>query len=120
MTMGFNYCSHKKQYSFQSRDFVEKGFNFYHNGKFYRYSTSLPEELGLARTPVPADTTRGFTYYNFAIVERNPKDGKIYSRSCTQCDFKTQIPAFMINSFLPNSTKAWYANLTKYYMKNKK
>ena len=24
-----------------SRDFYEKGFSFFHNGKFYRYSTSV-------------------------------------------------------------------------------
>lgn len=77
MTMGFVHCAHKKQYSFQSRDFVEKTFNFYHNGKFYRYSSSLPDELGQERFPVAEETTRGFTYYNFGIVERNPKDDKI-------------------------------------------
>jgi hypothetical protein len=26
-----------------SRDFIEKGFNFYHNGKFYRYSSSVDD-----------------------------------------------------------------------------
>lgn len=115
--MGFNYCAHKKQYSFQSRDFAEKGFTFYHNGKFYRYSASLPEDMGLAQVPLPADTVRGYTYLNVGIFERNPKDGKIQGRIVTQCDFKVQIPPFMVNTFLPNSTKAWYANVTKHYMK---
>lgn len=83
-----NHNAHKKQYSFQSRDFVEKSFNFYHNGKFYRYASSLPEEAGLQRHAVPEETTRGFTYYNFGIIERNAKDGKVKASICTQCDFK--------------------------------
>lgn len=99
---------------------MEKGFNFFHNGKFYRYSTSLPDDMALEKNPVPADTTRGFTFLNIGIFERSPTDGKIRGRLVTQCDFKVQIPPFMVNNFLPNSTKAWYANVTKYYMKNKK
>lgn len=26
-----------------SRDFIEKGFNFFHEGKFYRYSSSVDD-----------------------------------------------------------------------------
>ena len=83
LTMGFNYCAHKKQYSFSSRDFVEKGFNFYHDGKFYRYSTSVPDEKGIEKHPPPADTVRGYTFINCGVFERNPKDGKIYGRIVT-------------------------------------
>lgn len=44
MAITFVHLVHKKQFSFQSRDFVDKSFNFYHNGKFYRYTSALPEE----------------------------------------------------------------------------
>ena len=36
------YTHNRKQYTIAARDFYEKGFNFFHNGKFYRYSTSVP------------------------------------------------------------------------------
>jgi len=36
-----SYICQKSQYSICARDFYEKGINFYHNGKFYRYSSSV-------------------------------------------------------------------------------
>jgi len=48
---------------------------FYHNGKFYRYSSSIvnSEEM----MPVPKDTVRGTTIYNCGIMYRNESDNKI-------------------------------------------
>ena len=116
----FGYTAHKKQFSFQSRDFVDKQFNFYHNGKFYRYTSSLPDEKGNEKVPLPDYTTRGFNYFNMTIYHRDAADGKIKGKSCGQYDFKIPVPPFMLNTFLPNTTKAWYASVTKYYMKNMK
>lgn len=77
-TMGLFYNRNKKTFSFSCRDFYEKGFKFYHNGKFYRYSASLPDKESLEMYPIPSeDGVRGFTIYNVGIMERNPKDGKI-------------------------------------------
>lgn len=69
--------------------------------------------------PLAKDTVRGFNYFNLGIYERDP-DGKIKGTFTGQFDFKIPIPPFMINSFLPNTTKNWYTSVTKYYMKNKK
>ena len=63
---------------------MEKGFNFYSNGKFYRYSTSiddseLPGENGEeALRPIANYNTvvRAFTLFNCAIMQREA-DSKI-------------------------------------------
>lgn len=87
---GLNYTNNKKQYTIASRDFFEKGFNFYSNGKFYRYSTSVPDsefpgpngEQPLR--PLPDDrTVRGFTNINCGLVYRDPKTGKIFNKVIT-------------------------------------
>ena len=65
---------------------MEKGFNFYSDGKFYRYSTSIDNsEVHGAYDPDgpirslddPANVVRGFTYYNVAIMQRNPSTKEI-------------------------------------------
>ena len=62
---------------FSARDFVDKSFQFYSNGKFYKYSTSIDdsEKDGVydADGPVrslenPDDEVRGFTLFNVAII----------------------------------------------------
>ena len=111
-TIGFTYLRNKQQYSFQGRDFYEKGFAFYHKGKFYRYTTSVPDEESLSMMPLPDETVRASTILYFGMVERDPSNNnKIKLQSCAQCDFKVTVPAFMVNQFLPNSTKTWYSSI---------
>ena len=125
---GLHYSANKKQYQFSCRDFMDKGFNFYSDGKFYRYSTSIDnsEVAGAYGTDGPLrsidnpnETVRAYTIYNVGIMERLPS-GKVHLTMLSQCDFKTSVPAFMISSFLPKATKGWYDNVVKYYNKNHK
>lgn len=83
---GLNYVANKKQYQFSSRDFMEKGFNFYSDGKFYRYSTSIDksevpgeyDQDGPIRSlDDPDNRVRGFTIYNVGVVERDPNTNEI-------------------------------------------
>lgn len=114
--------------NFSSRDFMEKAFNFYSDGKFYRYSTSIdnsechgPEgEVPLRAIEKPNECVRGFTIINCGIMQRTGEEGKIKIQVLTQCDIKVSIPAFMINSFIPKVTKAWYDNVVMFYNKNHK
>mmetsp|Transcript_1058 Transcript_1058/g.1960 ORF Transcript_1058/g.1960 Transcript_1058/m.1960 type:complete len:190 (+) Transcript_1058:851-1420(+) len=76
-TIAFSYVKNKKQFTISSRDFYEKGFNFVHNGKFYRYSTSIDHSEDALKPLPDGQTVRGFTFYNAAIMEREPKTGKI-------------------------------------------
>mmetsp|Transcript_5730 Transcript_5730/g.9105 ORF Transcript_5730/g.9105 Transcript_5730/m.9105 type:complete len:89 (+) Transcript_5730:462-728(+) len=39
-TYGTFYSVNKKQLNFSARDFKEKGFNFFHEDRFYKYQTS--------------------------------------------------------------------------------
>ena len=106
---------------------MEKGFAFFSEGKFYRYTTSidnseLPQDDKPPLRPIenPNDMVRGFTVYNISMMERDPETSNIVIRNLTQCDFKSPIPSFMITSFLPKATKQYYENICKYYNKNHK
>ena len=70
------------------RDFVEKTFGFYDNGKYYRYSCSVPNsELPGPNGEPPLcpilekNTVRGYTMINVAMSYRDPTDGKIIMHS---------------------------------------
>ena len=64
-----------------SRDFIEKGFNFFHEGKFYRYSSSVDDselpgpngEKPMKPTP-NKNTVRASTLINCAIMRRDVDD----------------------------------------------
>jgi len=58
--------------------------------------------------PVPEETIRGETLYNYGVMYRDPKDNKIHLDVVTQADFKIQVPAFMMTSFLPKATKQFF------------
>jgi len=118
-SFGFTYTANHKQFTIKSRDFYEKGFNFFHEGKFYRYSCSVRNsEEG---REVPKETVRGETIYNMAIMYRDQEDDqKLKFSVVTQCDFKINVPAFMLTSFLPKATKGWMDNINKYYAKSHK
>ena len=70
------YLLNKKKLAFSGRDFTEKTFNFYSNGKFYRYATSIDntELPGPNGEPAvkesPKDIIRGFTIFSCAMLER--------------------------------------------------
>lgn len=118
--IGYSYTKNKKQFTIASRDFFEKGFNFYHDGKFYRYSTSVPDSENSLKPLVDKKTVRGTTNFNVGIMERDPGSGKILFTMAAQCDFKIKVPSFMLTSFLPSAVKSWHENVSKYYNKNHK
>ena len=117
------YVENKKQLSIAGRDFHEKTFNFYSNGKFYRYSTSIagtdqPGPNGEApEKPSPAKIVRGFTIFSCAILERQP-DGQIKLSFVCQVDWKMKVPSMIINKVFPTAAKDWHANIIKFYTKN--
>ena len=80
----------------------------------------MPDEQANEMYPSNTDTVRGFNFFNIGMYERDAADGKIKGTFIGQFDFKIPIPAFMLNSFLPNTTKSHYAAVTKYYMKHMK
>ena len=55
---------------------MEKGFNFYSDGKFYRYTCAVPNSENF--DPVDKDTIRGDTIHNYGLMYRDPKTLKIH------------------------------------------
>lgn len=90
----FIYMSNKKQYTFDSRDFFEKSFTFYHNDTYYRYTSSIPNDDVLR--PIPPKTVRGSTIYNVFKMKRNPENERLEAVMVCQCDYKISIPSFML------------------------
>lgn len=109
------YSRNKKQMTFQSRDFHEKYFEVFHEGVYYRLSSSI-ENTGL---PLPDDTIRGDVVMSISKMERLP-DGKIKLVYLTETNLFMQVPKAIQDPFLSKSTKAWYDNLKKFYTKNYK
>ena len=72
-----------------SRDFIEKGFNFWNNGKFYRYSSSVDDDTLPGDSdkedqfPAPnKSTVRANTLINCAIMRRD-SDNRILVSTIT-------------------------------------
>ena len=42
-TIGRSWTKHKRIMHLSSRDYCDKQINFYHDGKFYHYQTSIPD-----------------------------------------------------------------------------
>ena len=121
-----SYTLNKQQYSIAGRDFYEKQFNFFHNGKFYRYSSSIDNSEiegpngEPAAMPSPDDkTVRAFTAINCGVVQRGPKSELKFTMFC-QIDWKIKVPSFILTSFFPKAAKEWNQNVNKYYTKNQK
>ena len=84
------------------REFYEKSFGFFHEGKFYRFTSSVPNSDGepehegdMTKRPVlNKSTVRGETLIGMAIIERDEK-GKLHMQSLTQLDFKLALPGFI-------------------------
>ena len=101
--------------TFQSRDFHEKFFEVFHDGIYYRLSSSAEG----SDYPVPEETVRGEVPISVSRMERLP-DGKIKLIYLTEINPFMQVPKQIQEPFLVKSTKVWYDNLKKFYTKNYK
>jgi hypothetical protein len=112
---GLNYSRNKKQMTFQSRDCYEKFFEVFHNGIYYRLSSSADG----TDYALPDETVRGLVNLSVSKIERLP-NGKIKLQYLTETNLFMQVPKAIQDPFLIKSTKAWYDNLKKFYTKNYK
>ena len=118
---------------FCERDFYEKYVHFFHEGKYYRLSSSCYRQLEIENEngdkfeldqttkPTPEGAVRADSIISVSVVER-AQDGKIHVTYLTQCDmfFEYAIPRAVVDPFLVKATKQWYQNLDKHYTKNHK
>ena len=75
----YAYTCNKSQFGIPSRDFYEKVCAFTHNGKYYRYTSHVPnsEAIGPNGEPIRRNlpttkTVRGETLINITKIERVP------------------------------------------------
>ena len=105
----FCYTRHKRIYAIDGREFYEKGFLFYDQGKLYRYLTSVPDSIGepeyegdMRKRPLHSKATvRGETLFSMITIEREAK-GKLKLIMLMQLDFKLRLPSFILSSFMPS------------------
>lgn len=70
-TVGTNWTKHRRIMNVSSRDYCDKMINFYHNGKFYHYSSSIPMQESDKIKKLSGDAVRGTTVYNIGLLERD-------------------------------------------------
>ena len=122
----YSYSRNKRIYAIDGREFYEKGFLFFDKGKFYRYTTSIPDSVGepkdendMSKRPLYSDgAVRGETLISMATIERDEK-GKLRLQMLMQLDFKLRLPSSILSSFMPSAMKTWYSSVTK-FVSNKK
>jgi len=67
------------------RDFLEKKLKFMHEGKWFIYFSSIPDEI----QPVEAKITRATTIVGFNVFERL-EDGRVRFTALNQTDFNVK------------------------------
>ena len=111
------YFQNERLYSIDSRDSYEKVVQFFDDGKFYRFASSIENSETLK--DLPEKTVRGFTVYDCTTVERMD-DERILCTQIYQFDMRIRVPASIIEKGLPTQQKNWYNNIMKYYKDNYK
>ena len=115
---------------FEGRDFYEKGFSCWHNGRYYHYTSSCYEpgsdgKLALSvKRPFVEGVTRGSTSSALLCLERITEEGKNLGKlkmTCVnQIDVFANVPSLILDPALKKQSNSWVASLSKYYAKNYK
>ena len=91
------------------RDLLEKKTEFYHDGTYYSFCSSLINNNIKCEVD---DVQRIVNYLSgFKISEDT---NNFYFNSLNQIDYKMSLPQSLLNVALPNSLIRWYASLTEY------
>lgn len=124
-----SYVRAKKTLGYQL-DFYEKGFQCFHNNKYYHWTSAVYDQnengkrMMSQQKPVPDGIQRGETYYALTVLERitdDPKNmGKIKCTAVSSVDYKVSIPSLVKDPFTKKSMRSWVAELNKFYQKNNK
>ena len=90
---------------------------------YYRLSSSVYTPEGTQNEEVFDDTlaekVRADVLFNVTKIYRN-EQGKIEMVIISNIDPKGKLPMVVVGALLAKSTKAWHANVVKYYTKNHK
>jgi hypothetical protein len=97
----------KGNFILSERETIEKHVSFEHDGTYYHYSSSVPDEL----TPIDEKVVRVANYFSCVIITNNTDNFgfEMYS----QTDMKIKFPPAMMKSMLPKKMKEFQDNLIK-------
>ena len=97
----------KGNFIISERETIEKHVSFEHDGTYYHYSSSVPDEL----TPIDEKVVRVANYFSCVIITDNTDNFgfEMYS----QTDMKIKLPPAMMKSMLPKKMKEFQDNLIK-------
>lgn len=97
----------KGNFIISERETIDKHVTFEHDGVYYHYSSSIPDEL----TPIDEKIVRVMNYFSCVIIKEDTDSFgfEMYS----QTDMKIKIPPAMMKGMLPKKMKEFQDNLIK-------
>ena len=90
------------------RDTIEKRYEFYINGNYYSYTSSVDDNSCEKFNVVP-DVERLMNYFSTYTIEED--DINFYFKTLNQLDYKMNTPNQLLGVTLPTNLKDWYKKL---------
>ena len=90
------------------RDTIEKRYEFYINGNYYSYTSSVDDNSCEKFNVVP-DVERLMNYFSTYTIEED--DVNFYFKTLNQLDYKMNTPNQLLGVTLPTNLKDWYKKL---------
>ena len=90
------------------RDTIEKRYEFYINGNYYSYTSSVDDNSCEKFNVVP-DVERLINYFSTYTIEED--DVNFYFKTLNQLDYKMNTPNQLLGVTLPSNLKDWYKKL---------
>ncbi len=90
------------------RDTIEKRYEFYINGNYYSYTSSVDDNSCEKFNVIP-DVERLINYFSTYNIEED--DVNFYFKTLNQLDYKMNTPNQLLGVTLPTNLKDWYKKL---------
>ena len=90
------------------RDTIEKRYEFYINGNYYSYTSSVDDNSCEKFNVIP-DVERLMNYFSTYNIEED--DVNFYFKTLNQLDYKMNTPNQLLGVTLPTNLKDWYKKL---------
>ena len=90
------------------RDTIEKRYEFYINGNYYSYTSSVDDD-SCEKFHVIPDVERLMNFFSTYNIEED--DDNFYFKTLNQLDYKMNTPNQLLGVTLPSNLKDWYKKL---------
>lgn len=105
----------KAPLNFKNRDFLDKRVFFNHQGCWYIYITSVPDEV----KPATKLNERGKSVVGCFKIEKTKDGTGVRMMACLQTDLKIGFGLSMVASLLPKSMNEWGDKIRKHLQSKK-